>query len=344
MNKSINKGLVLEESLRKYFLNLGYYVLRGVKFRYHSFVITDVDLWLYSKPSILARQRTNVDIKNKKTPQAIERIFWTKGLNEVLGLENCIIVTTDSRPDVREFGLLNHITVIDGSFLANLQDSQKIVTQKERLSEEEFLDNINSNFQEISSDCKKIYEEAKSRILTSLNFDGSNAYLKDIQYFIEKQLMNGNEDMTYFRIIYVLISMFLITMDFILKDHVSLDIKQRTSLLNEGFRYGDLGSIYATKFIHLIADLTAVNGIIPETGKAIVDEFKKQTDMLKTEILAEFFANRTVYGNLFSSAIEFELAAFSRSLIMPMELSTNAKSILGVITDFLSVDRKKILR
>jgi hypothetical protein len=80
--------------------------------------VTDVDIWLYSRPSPLTRERANVDIKRKKTPQALERIFWAKGLQQVLSLERCVVATTDTRPDVREFGLGNVIKTV-GSMRKN---------------------------------------------------------------------------------------------------------------------------------------------------------------------------------------------------------------------------------
>lgn len=85
----------------------------------------------------MSRERVNVDIKNKKTPQALERIFWAKGLQTVLGLDSCVVATTDGRPDVRDFGLQHDVKVLDGKFLARLTKSAK--SQQDRISEEEFL-------------------------------------------------------------------------------------------------------------------------------------------------------------------------------------------------------------
>jgi hypothetical protein len=93
----IEKGSVLEESLRAFFLRSGYYVLRGVRFRYASFDATDVDLWLYARTSAVLRHRTIVDAKNKTTPKAIERIFWTRGLQEVLGVDQAIVANRSPR-------------------------------------------------------------------------------------------------------------------------------------------------------------------------------------------------------------------------------------------------------
>lgn len=74
----LTKGPRMEELLRSYFLKTGYYVVRGVPFIYEGFDVTDIDLWLYSRTSSVSREVALVDAKNKKTPQAIERIFWVQ--------------------------------------------------------------------------------------------------------------------------------------------------------------------------------------------------------------------------------------------------------------------------
>lgn len=66
----ISKGYGMEESLRSYFLQSGYYVSRGVPFRYGNFDITDIDPWLYHRTSPFSREVSIVDIKNKKTKQS----------------------------------------------------------------------------------------------------------------------------------------------------------------------------------------------------------------------------------------------------------------------------------
>ncbi|VCV83952.1 hypothetical protein BANRA_01843 [Escherichia coli] len=86
----------MEELLRDYFMQAGYYVVRGVPFVYEGFDITDIDLWLYSRTSSISREITIVDIKIKT--QAIERIFWTKGLAEAVGAGNAIVASTEKDP------------------------------------------------------------------------------------------------------------------------------------------------------------------------------------------------------------------------------------------------------
>ena len=45
------KGELMEEKLRLYFLNNGYYVARGIKYVFEGNEITDIDLFLYGRVS-----------------------------------------------------------------------------------------------------------------------------------------------------------------------------------------------------------------------------------------------------------------------------------------------------
>jgi hypothetical protein len=116
-SSSLGKGYLAEEMLRAYFSRAGYFVVRGVPFCYEGFDVTDIDLWLYSRSSSVSREIAIVDAKNKKTPQAIERIFWIKGLQKAVGASKAIVATTDRRPEVKEFGKQLDVVVLDGSFL-----------------------------------------------------------------------------------------------------------------------------------------------------------------------------------------------------------------------------------
>jgi hypothetical protein len=92
------KGLVAEEALRCYFRDIGYFAVRGIPLTYKETDVTDVDIWLYVKPTSLTSERACVDVKRKRTPQVMERVLWTKGLKDVLGVDRAIVVTSDDRP------------------------------------------------------------------------------------------------------------------------------------------------------------------------------------------------------------------------------------------------------
>ncbi len=89
----LEKGYLLEETLREYFRQAGYFAVRGVPFQLAGDDVTDIDLWLYERPTASGRRRTIVDIKNKVRPKAVERIVWTTGLRAALGVEAALVAT-----------------------------------------------------------------------------------------------------------------------------------------------------------------------------------------------------------------------------------------------------------
>ncbi|UWE19015.1 hypothetical protein [Herbaspirillum huttiense] len=329
----------MEETLRNYFLSLGYYVVRGVPVTYHLFDVTDVDLWLYSRTSALTRQRANVDIKNKKTPQAIERIFWAKGLSSILGLDGCIVATTDTRPDVKQFGLKHKIPVLDGNFVAKL--SSKTVPAYSRLSEEEFIELADKlSLGKLGGNWKAKYLEAKARLLSDLNFDGCNAYLSDIQYFLEEYLKSSQQNKDILRFVYVTLSMFVVALDFVMKDYSTFETEGRFDLLVEGFRYGESGKKFTARFAEITATLTDAANLGKGAGEVLRSELVRQAENIPAEILADFFSKLSVQQTLFGIAVEFERAAFDLDSKI---VSPSVTSTLAVILDFLGIDRKKIL-
>jgi len=327
------KGSAAEEALRNYFLSIGYYVARGIKFTFHRFDVTDVDLWLYARNSPLSRERICVDIKNKKTPQALERIFWAKGLQSVLGLDSCIVATTDSRPDVREFGLQHNVRVLDGKFLSRLTNSAR--SHKERITEEDFLADLESgSLGRLSGDWRGRYEESKSRLLHSLNFDGCNAWLEDIGILLSEI----GAGVPRWRLLYAICAHLLIGIDFILREHVTSDHEQRRSVIDAGIRFGESGQAFTEKVSRMAASLVESVAAQPGLARTVQQEIDAQVSQVKAEILAEFFAKNTSW--FFDVALQLEAAAYAPLLVKPSAMPAMCQGVIGVLADFWGVDRK----
>src|SRR4029079_147796 len=64
------KGSDLEETLKEYFWQAGYFAVRGVPYRLDDEDVTDVDVWLYERPAARARRRFTVAAKNKAEAQS----------------------------------------------------------------------------------------------------------------------------------------------------------------------------------------------------------------------------------------------------------------------------------
>lgn len=340
MKSQRQKGSAAEETLRNYFLSIGYYVARGVKFSFGKFDVTDIDLWLYSRNSPISRERVCVDIKNKKTPQALERILWTKGLQSVLRLDSCIVATTDSRPAVREFGLQNNVLILDGKFLARLTTSAR--GYQERIKEEDFLYDLESgSIGRLGGDWRNRYENSKSRLLTSLSFDGCNAWLKDIEYAFT-QIASGNPSAL--RFLYAICSHFFIAMDYILKELISDDYDQRQQKIENGIRYGASGKDLTEKISKMASALIESISAQPGLAETLRHEMKKESDNVKANILAEYFSKNLTGASIYETARVFESLAFAPQVPFISTQSAQIQGIIGVLADFCGIDRKVVLK
>lgn len=329
--QKITKGELMEELLRNYFLSLGYYVIRGVKYKYEGFDITDVDLCLYGRSSSLTRERINVDIKNKKTPQAFERILWVNGLKELLKFDSCIVATTDQRPMINAFGHLHNTIILDGSFLSKL----KVNSFPERLTEEDFLSILSKHksYKTFSNkDWKYIYESSKSRLLTELDFSGFNSELFVLKYFMEKALVDQQKREDATRMTYITLSHLLIIIDYIVKDIAFLDNTGREKKLSDGFKFGNLGKDGVDKIISMAVHIA---------GNKSANSVMKSLESVPTDILKDFFSKNENTKNLFSWAKDFEKMAYNRIFINPENIDTSLKGILSVMLDYIGVERKR---
>jgi len=325
------KGELMEEQIRNYFLSIGYYVARGVKYRYDNIDITDIDLYLYGRSSSLTRQRINVDIKNKKSPQAFERILWANGLMKVLNFDSCIVATVDQRPVVHAFGQLHNTTILDGAFLAKL----RVNNISDRFSEEE----ICTQFSKYGSyktfhnkDWRSIYETSKSKLLTEQDFSGFNSVLNFLTYFIEKALSDEQKRETAIRLIYLILSHLLIIIDFIIKDIAFLEPIIKEKKLSDGFKFGNLGKEGVDKIIFMAVQIA---------GNKSANAFLRSLDEIPTDILKVFFSKNDTAKNVFPWAKEFENLGYKKNFITPENIDVQLKGVISVILDYAKIERRK---
>ena len=336
------KGFVAEEALRGYFRSIGYFVVRGIPLNYKKFNVTDVDLWLYVKPTSLTAERTCVDIKHKRTPQAMERVLWTKGLKAILMVDRAIVVTTDNRPETRDFGAEHGIGIMQGDFL---QRAISAFPPSGRITEEEL-------FLLLKTPCvvKPVVEwrnwflRVKAKLVNSLNFDGCNTFLVAAKHLIDEYHATNQTSEVSVRLLYTVIAYFLVCLDYSSRSFTHLDVAARTVILTDGFRYGEAGRQRTEEIVQMALQLLADAGKADLfSGGALRSEFERQVSEYRAEILAEHFAKMEPLKNLFSVARNFEEHAYSKTLIHPHELPSDQKAIIGLISDFLGYDRKTII-
>jgi hypothetical protein len=340
MAKKSQKGQKMEETLRIYFLKSGYYVVRGIPFKYKDFDVTDIDLWMYNRTSSVSREISIVDIKNKKTPQAIERIFWVKGLQLAVNATNALVATTDRRPDVKDFGKDMNVFVLDGSFLKKIEKYEKYLDV--RITEEDIFTLIdNYSLGKLDGDWKGKLTESKSLLAVGLNFDNVNKLIENAHFFIEQVITKPSQREIALRCFYKICSFIAINIDYLQRDLSFLeDIEARKKAFIEGFRYGSKGERKIKQIIDMslsFVEQYSDNGKI--TANQARYNIKKQLEDLQTNILADYFSNYEVLQKIFKTAITFEEFAMKKEFVNHLEGSIEIKSFVSVLLDFFSVDR-----
>ncbi len=336
---AINKGHVMEEVLRNYFLKAGYYVIRGVPFIYEGFDITDIDLWLYGRSSSVSREITIVDIKNKSTPKAIERIFWVQGLKQATRATNAIVATTERRPEVKNFGRDLGILVLDGSFLGKLP---KVDDETPfRLTDEEFISLIdNYALGKLDGDWKGRVHLCKSLLARGLSFDSCNEWLSQAQFFAEQAITKPTQREISLRCIYLLCSFVAVAVDYSLKEFSFSEPTERCTLIKDGFTYGSKGSDGMKKILDVAMGLVeqhADDGTL--ISKQVRSSVEAQLSALNTIILGEYFSKNDVAKTLFSVARELEQLAMQRSFSPHSAASLELRGFLSCLLDYWGIDR-----
>lgn len=340
MAKALGKGEKLEEMLRNYFLRNGYYVVRGVPFQYEGFDITDIDLWMYGRASSVSREIIIVDIKNKKTPQAIERIFWISGLKIAVKADGAIVATTDRRKEVKDFGSDLNVTVLDGSFLSKLEKSGYM--NSSRLSDEELFQGIAEySLEKLDGNWRGRVLESKAALVSGMSFDSCNLMLEHARFFAVQALEKQKQVTIACRCLYMISSFIVLSIDYFLKELSFLEDQEKASALTDGFTYGTRGKERTEKLLNLSLSLIEEYS---SSGASIVHEAKKNFEgkisSLPSSILVEYFSKIEVGKSLFIVAKELEELAYLKEFKNHTGASTETRSAIGVFLDYWDIDRK----
>lgn len=333
----LDKGYKAEELLRNYFLQAGYYVVRGVPFVYEGFDVTDIDVWLYGRASSVSREITIVDSKNKKTPQAIERIFWVQGLKLATKATNAIVATNDRRQAVKDFGKEMGIPVLDGLFLGKLKKFE----DTSRLTEEEYFKKIDDYaLSKMDGDWRGRMQASKSLLAKGLSFDSCNEWLLNGRFFAEQVITKPNQREVALRSLYLICSYVAVAIDYILREYSFLEQAERSTLIKDGFSYGSKGSSGFKKILNVTMGLVeqhAKDGLL--ISKQVRSSVDNQLAMSNTEILGDFFSKNEVAKTLFTVAKELEALAMQRNFLSHSTSSVELRSLLLCLIDFWAMDR-----
>ena len=336
------KGPRLEEVVRAYFVRQGFFALRGVDLRFEGDKVTDIDVWLYGRPSASIRTRTIVDVKEKRSPKAFERILWTRGMKLALGCDRAIVATTYNNPKAKRFAREQGVAFLHREFLDRLRVQ---VDTSSRLSEEQFVELIGAYKEhKLDGDWLRVIANVKSALISSSSYPAFNKAMTAFRYFSERALTRSQYRAQAIRSAYVSAAIGCIALDSALEQSLYEGHKERYKAIADGVTYGDSGDLRTQSSIRAVLDVIS-SGL--ENGQVIARQVQAEMESLfssvRADIVAEFFSREYNSSTLFSVARELDDGAYAPDIRSLRALSVEAKSVLGVFCDFVQVKRNSVL-
>ena len=325
-----------------------FFVIRGVPFRFGEEDLTDIDLWLYERPTGTNRRVQICDIKYKQRPKAVERIFWTRGVADALDVDGAYVATTDKRKSLRTVAKKLDIHLIDGTDLQRMQTSHSIYFP-ERLSDEELiaiLRDVDKSFR------NRELQDARVEILSSLSDGfGASSVVRSLEAFgrLASQAVtyhpNSAGARAAGRLAYLAAAIVCESLDYVSVDAAFRTMDERRDLLLNAVRYGALGGAEASNMLRLAMRLVEkYDPAGKRAAVAIESGLKRDLEAIPAEIIADQAVKLLRGDLLFEVGRELELACYHKDLPTFDQINTHPKSMLGALLDYASVDRERFAR
>lgn len=339
------KGLRLEEVLRDYFAQAGYFVVRSVPFRIDGNDLTDIDLWLYERPTGSARRRQIVDAKSKSRPKTVERLLWTKGLTQALNVDGAYVATTDTRPVIRQIARKLGLLVLDGNDLKRIRAGGKDRSAG-RVADEELWRRVRAVDEDRKNkEFQKHFEDVKSSVIEDLGAGTVVRSLEAVAYFASQVVAAHPGSMVAElagRLTYFSAAVVAIGLDRVRLDATFSSLGDLHTVLTNSIRFGNADREVGLARLRVATALVrryADNG--PIVARTVEDRARGEYNDIPAEIIAdEVMKMGGIRENLFSAARELERLSYLRACPNFDGLSVVIKSFLGALLDFSRVERK----
>lgn len=340
---ALAKGAGLEELARAYFARQGFVAIRSVSIQFEDEEVTDVDVWLYGRQGGGVRTRALVDVKDKKSPKAFERVMWARGMQLALGCDRAVVTTTDTNAKVTRFAQQQKVALLTAAYLRRWTGGDNILN--DRIS----LEELNSSIQSYAGhkqdgDWIKQIAIAKSAVVSLAPYPAFNKAVSSFRFFAERAATRPQHREQALRGAFLSAALACMALDAALEKLAFEDQATRHRLLYSGVTYGDAGDNRVQASIDTVLAVIA-KGV--KNGRAIArqtsDAIEEMFAGVRAEIIAEFFAKDQNAGHLFPVARELESRAHARARGEMMAMSIEAKSIIGVFADFVGAKRTALM-
>lgn len=336
-----DKGGRAEEGLAAHFRHMGFFALRGLPFRHDDEDITDVDVWLYERGAGSERRRFIVDSKNKARPKLVERLFWTYGARDALGLDGAYVASAGIREATRRLAKRLRISVVDLQTVA--MDESAI---SGRLTREELGKLVSQADRNRDSKEWRVHMHGTlAALLTSFGGSSANVALRSASYFADQVLTATPASPTCnlaTRAFYLSASAAAIGLDYVVAQAAYQSADRQQSEVEDTIRYG---SDHAETKLRLELALRVTRQYL-RNGAAQANQLRERiasdTEAFQADVIAEVALKMGRTKSLFDAARDLEMAAHLRRLPSYSSLSAEARSFCGAVMDFFELDRGEL--
>mgnify|MGYP001603490714 CR=1 FL=1 len=341
----ISTGAVLEEVLRAFFLRAGFFVIRGVPFRFADEDLTDVDLWLYERPTGTARRVQICDIKYKQKPKAVERIFWTSGLADALKVDGSYVATTDKRTSLRSVADKLGIQLIDGTDIQRIQSSANVLFP-DRIGDEQLVAELQAIDKEFRN---KDLQDARFDILSALSEGfGAPSAVRALEAFarLASAVVGYHPDSAAARaagrLSYLAAAIACESLDYVSVGAAFRPSEDRRQLILNAVRGGALSDEQGQHALRLA--LALIEKYAPggkATARSVDSSLRRDLEKIPAEVVADQAVRLLKGDQLFLTGRELEAACYGCT-VPPFDfLGVQTKSMVGALLDYSGVDRQR---
>ena len=314
-------------------------------FRFADEDLTNVDLWLYERPTGTSRRVQVCDIKYKQRPKAVERIFWTSGLRDALDVDGAYVATTDKRRSLRSVAEKLNLQLIDGTDIQRIQNSQTVLFT-DRIGDEQLIQELQAVDKEFRT---KNLQEARIDILSALSEGfGAPSAVRALEGFgrLAAAAVSYHPDLKAARaagrLAYLAAAITCESLDYVSVGAAFRTLDERRELMLKAVRLGALSSEVGQQTLKLALALIEKYGPAGKSAAIAVETgLKKELERIPAEIVADQAIRLLKADQLFLTGRELEMASYHAALRPFDALSVQTKSMLGALLDYAGVDRQR---
>lgn len=339
----LDKGGLAEEALRLYFQQLGAFVVRGVKVRAGRDLVTDIDLWVYTRASVHARHIAIVDIKNKKRAKGYERLIWLKGLQAAIGADEAIVASTASADDLAPFAARIGLKLLSPQVFKAVIG--RYSNAGDRLSSEELEKMWRSVKLDKGENLASRMEANFVEIGLGLSFSALNVFIDEAAQLLMYSNDHERTPGSVARAVLMCSALVALAADYVGRNTAFGDQENRRAYFRDGLLFGSAADGTSSRMLgfaeRVVTDYLDRTGAAASTIRA---GFQRSIENLPIGPFVDYFSRPAAGRELIDAASQLEAAAFSCAAPSYVNLPPEGKTIVGLLIDYAGLDRRKFLR